>query len=257
MTNFKTQTFKGSLLELLEDCNPHLAHPMTANSFSFAHQWLQEQFDHIDANFIPVRKFGQFSQRGQFHSIENSNHFFIPVDNEPFCYFYHQWSTHRMIAETMKNLFLTKKVPVSWSCDVGDKRGMKFSGVSTPFRDRGLKLAHIQDAGVLPATMHTSVKADEFRVRFIRSLSPFNVFLFPGSASCTFQSNYQPLKKDWCEDTKIRQIAMSFLIEKLNLNHELFEEFVPDFHFDSHWKENAHNIHVTVTPKEKKAKKIA
>jgi hypothetical protein len=93
---------------------------------------------------------------------------------------------------------------------------MRFKGVKTSFRDRGLKLAHISDAA---RNVNTDFElTEQIAIRFLRTLSPFNVFLFPSGRCCEFRlisSNvgWRPKTVDWAEDPELRQIALAWLIE--------------------------------------------
>lgn len=250
MTNFKIETFKGSLNELLEECNPHLSDSKVIESFNEAHVWLIDQFDNVNNNIIPVRKFQSYKNRGQLESFENSSSHFMPVDNEPFCFFYAEWIEKKSHNDSLRILFKTKKVSASWNCDGGDKNEMKFSGVSTEFRDNGLKLAHIYDAGILEGAVQNSKSNDAIKTRFLRSLSPLNVFLFPSCRCCKItSSNYNLRINDWAEDQKIRQIALSFLISKLKIPKDSLSIFLPQFTFLEGWEELAKSIDVAVSPK--------
>lgn len=251
MTNFKIEQFKGTLMELIVECNPHFSDQKVINSFNEAHAWLIDQFDNVNNNIIPVRKFQEFNnKRGSLEIFENSTSQFMPVDNEPFCFFYAKWIAKESHNESLKVLFKSKKVPASWNCDAQDKNDMKFSGVSTSFRDNGLKLAHINDAGKLGDLFQNSKSNNEIRTRFLRSLSPLNVFLFPNyRCSKIVSSTYNPSVKDWAEDEKIRQIALSYLISKLKISKEFFNVFSPSLHYLENWEEIANEILVEIIPK--------
>lgn len=249
MTNFKIDFFKGTLKELLDECNPHLSDERVVKTFLGAHAWLISQFDDVNENIYPVRKFKKFNSRGALEVFEKKNSHFMPVDNEPFCYFYADWLKNKFVNKNIKELFEAKVVPASWNCDSKNNSNMKFCGVSTEFRDNGLKLAHINDAGILEGDLQNLTSSAAIKIRFLRSLSPLNVFLFPNYRNCTFKSNYNPSRKDWAEDSEIRQIALSFLVSKMKISKEMLQVFFPQLIFMNDWEERADGIIIEVTPR--------
>ena len=211
--NFRATVFRGSLRKLFEECSEALD---DANAFTSAHQWLRLQLHHT-TNILPVRKFAQHSLRGILFPMGKPKFSFMPCDNEPLADLYWRWTKGREIAGTIGQALTDGELVASWKSDevpVLASR-MKFRGVKTPFRDRGLKLAHIADAA-REITGDTTLP-EQIAIRFLRTLSPFNVFLFPSRRCCELRlisstSGWHPKSIDWAEDLEVRRLALAWLI---------------------------------------------
>jgi hypothetical protein len=213
-TNFREEAFRGTLEELLEQGKLEAAD--SARTFALAHQWLRLQL-HQANNIFPVRTSSQYKFRGSLHSIGDIGSLFMPADNEPLADLYRQWIEGWVIESTVGLALTEGKVVASWQCDQIPRPvpTMRFRGVKTSFRDRGLKLAHISDAARGVGTDMELV--EQITVRFLRTLSPLNVFLFPSGRCCEFRlissnTGWQPKTADWAEDPDLREIALTWLI---------------------------------------------
>jgi hypothetical protein len=208
-TNFKTTPFRGTLLEVLEQGKVEA--DGATEHFPKAHEWLRSQLLE-KGNILPVRKFGNYTLRGSLHPFGVNGSSFMPCDNETVAHLYKCWARSEP-TETTIGLALTDcKLPASWRCEASPKPTMRFKGVKTPFRDRGLKLAHINDAGRVSTTFPFE---EQIGIRFLRSLSPLNVFLFPSRRCCEYRilsknHDWNPVTSDWAEDGELKGIALAW-----------------------------------------------
>jgi hypothetical protein len=142
----------------------------------------------------------------------------MPSDNEPLAHLYQQWIHGCEVDGAIGQALAKGTLIASWRCDQTPQpvSTMRFRGVKTEFRDRGLKLAHINDAA---RGVGTDIKLpQQIAIRFLRTLSPFNVFLFPSGRCCEFRlissaTGWLPKTTDWAEDPELRQIALAWLVE--------------------------------------------
>lgn len=249
--NFKTDTFSGSLLDLFELCWEEM---LDAKTHLTAHRFLITQ-PTIHQNILPLRKFApDYSERGKLWAIENFQ--FLPVDNEPLAFLYKTWKSGGVANKTLGDMLRGREIPASWSCDARDGSGMRFSGVSTPFRDHGLKLAHLSDAAI---GIDPSLSTRSIILRFMRSLSPLNVFLFPNFRQVEFKllrssENWKPTRADWAEDRWLRSVALSWLMDKLvsaNSSEltQIMADFGPGLSPNPNWRQAAAKTEITVTPR--------
>ncbi len=248
--NFKTTAFSGNLKELFELCWKEMP---DIQSHLDAHQWLLDQ-SVISGNILTIRKFSPHDKRGVINSLGNL--YFLPVDNEPLCALYKKWKNNIPIRHDLIVLLKNHDIPASWFCDIPNKHGMKYFGVSTSFRDNGLKLAHINDAakGISPL-----INLPTITLRFLRSLSPLNIFLFPSHKKVSFKlisstQSWVPHKKDWAEDDWVRSVALGWLIDKIgNNNSSLFNaaqiSFGANIIAHPNWNGAATGTIVSITPK--------
>ncbi|MBI2522462.1 MAG: hypothetical protein HYV97_18725 [Bdellovibrio sp.] len=245
--DFKSTPFSGTLLELLELCWEHMPDDAVCRD---AHHWVEEQ-PKIAGNLLPVRKFSPaHSSRGQICVCGSLR--FIPTDNEPLAGLYKLWTQGQVPSEPIGVMLRKRIIPASWNCDVISNDGLRFSGVSSPFRDHGLKLAHISDAAL---GIQGQVDGQSITVRFLRSLSPLNVFLFPSHRQvvCSVvkaSDGRMPTRRDWAEDALIRGVAFGWLLDKLSYSSatNFFSKWA-DLAPDLNWKQVAAGTIVTVKPK--------
>ncbi len=220
-----------------------------------AHRWLVSQ-KYVRGNLLPLRKFSpQHNQRGTIFSVGELQ--FMPSDNEPLAALYTEWTDGRIPALTLKEMLLQGSIPASWAHDTPIRpNGLRFGGVKSSFRDFGLKLAHINDAA---NGIHFPQSDDDFSVRFLRSLSPLNLFLFPSYKIVSFSlisttSGWNPKGADWAEDQWIRRIAMSWLSDKIgNSAGTIFNTLQSDFGGvlpqNPDWKKDALGTTVRIEPR--------
>ena len=155
---------------------------------------------------------------------------FLPTDNEPLAHLYRHWTRSGKMDASIGRALTDGQLVASWKCDEAPKSAssMRFRGVKTAFHERGLKLAHISDA----ASRGIAGSLDEqIAIRFLRSLSPLNVFLFPNSRCCEFrlissEINWEPTRVDWAEDPELQKMTLGWLAEWIGA--PLFDA-LPDF----------------------------
>jgi hypothetical protein len=251
--NFRQQAFRGTLREVLEQ--GRLESENSGGNFLQAHQWLTEQLIEKN-NILPIRTFGKYRSRGKLHSFGTNGSSFIPVDNEPLASLYQHWIQSGQIPQNIGSALSKGVVIASWRCDEPPSPigSLRFKGVKANFRDRGLKLAHVNDAAL---GISTSIPVDEqIAVRFLRSLSPLNVFLFPSIRCCDVHlistaAHFSPKKADWAEDSQLKGMALGWLLEWIG---KPLLDVLPDFGFPriqpaADWKRIAESIIIEVTPK--------
>ncbi len=246
--NFRNEEWSGSLLDLLEECNQHLSKMLP--TMVEAHYWLMAQTK-IDNNILPIRKYSGHSKRGQTKDFGSQEILVMAVDNEPLCSMYSKWmlNQQQLFSSNIANHLKRGEIIASWKCDVTPKPAMKFCGVKTVFRDRGLKLAHIFNAGT---DIGEDRANEQLKTRFMRSLSPFNIFLFPSHRSnpAVYVSGpLKPTEKDLAEDSVILKAVLGWMNDKLkenNFDEKLLEIFKPNFLQDKNWSTNLKETKVSV-----------
>lgn len=250
MTNFKIDIWKGSLLELFEEC---FNFGPSDNQIIKADEWIHKQLNNPE-NVFPIRKYAEHGLRGEV--FENDNKKYLAVDNEPLASLFKIWKDNSFECDkSIADLLNDNSVKASWKCDYNPKPEYKFGGVKTSFRDVGLKLAHIEDAGKLNANVEIDIK-----VRYLRTLLPSNIFLFPSHRISTItveeNSNYKNkiTRADWAECAYIRSLAKGWLTSKLSLikadyllkGDELLKDVIK---IPVDWKDQANNLKLTCTPR--------
>lgn len=256
--NFRTETFEGTLLELLDEC--WRAMPTLDVHFE-GHSWVRAQTS-VRGNVLPVRKFATHSQRGAIYQADTIS--YMPVDNEPLAALYRLWNLGTVSAGPIGEMLKCRAISASWKCDVPSKGGMRFTGVSAPFRDRGLKLAHLHDAAAGLGGRHD---LEAIEARFTRSLSPLNVFLFPSIRAATFSlieapDGWQPTRVDWAEDAWVRGVALgrmsAWIGSKGERLLEAFQESFPsDVRPNRDWELLAGATRIRVEPRASRAGRSA
>jgi hypothetical protein len=251
--NFRQQSFRGTLREVLEQGRLEIAN--SGGNFLRAHQWLREQLLEKN-NILPIRTFGKCKSRGKLHSFGTNGSSFIPVDNEPLASLYQHWIQSGQIPQNIGSALSKGLVIASWRCDEPPSPigSLRFKGVKANFRDRGLKLAHVNDAALGIST--TVPVHEQVAVRFLRSLSPLNVFLFPSIRCCDVHlistgARFSPKKADWAEDSQLKGVALGWLLEWIG---KPLLDVLPDFGFPriepaADWKRIAESTIIEVTPK--------
>lgn len=247
--DFKTETFEGTLLELLRTCNRDL--PEFRTRFADQHEWLLGQYAHTP-NLLPVRRGNGDNQRGSV--IESGQRRFLVADNEPLASIYKTVLEGGRFNGSMETLLRAGEISASWTCDVVDKAGLSFKGVSSSFRKRGLKLAHIFDAA--KGLEAVADRDDQLRLRFTRSLSTLNVFLFPNHRSCewTLLEGWAPTSRDLAEDDFVRSVALGFVMSSLGLPEAAWQTFragLPhvDVNVPDDWERAAAGTVIRVSPR--------
>jgi hypothetical protein len=250
--NFREEMFRGTLAELLEQGKPET--PDLGQTFSLAHTWLRRQLTQR-SNIFPVRKSSKYPLRGSLHQAGFAESLFMPTDNEPLADLYQRWLRGDMLDSAIGAALVEGKIVASWRCDQLPLPvpSMLFKGVKTSFRDRGLKLAHITDTA--RGFSSDMTLPEQITIRFFRSLSPFNVFLFPSGRCCEFRlissrAGWQPRLADWAEDLEIRKIALGWLVD---WQGTAALDALPDFRSELrpglNWLQVAHQTEIEVHPK--------
>jgi hypothetical protein len=179
----------------------------------------------------------------------------MPCDNEPLADLYRRWIESSEIPGTIGEALVSGNLVASWKCDLGTPQisSMKFKGVRARFRDMGLKLAHLVDAakGGLPETNF----ADQLTIRYLRSLSPLNVFLFPSARCCEFrllsgEKQWKPTSSDWSEDIELRRIALGWLLDDLGKPlSDALHDFASPLDPSDDWRRVSEGTVVEVRPR--------
>lgn len=240
--NFKFQSFQGSLLDLLEESN---SESLSRNVAKAVEQWLDAQLG-IPGNILPVRKFSGFAQRGARRSIGDIE--FMAADNEPLAALHSQWVRGNAPQRTFRQLLEQERLSASWSCDLPEKGNLHFGGVLTTARGRGLKLAHVEDAG----RCDNGANAEGMAVRFLRMFSPWNVFLFPSFRHVVFESSAAELHgcQDLAEHPLVRQIAAQWLLSRLGGDaKDVARRLSSTLPLLSDWRDIASHLQVRVAPR--------
>ena len=232
--------FKGTLLQLFEHC--HKFGPNTAGILNYD-GWISAQLG-IANNILPIRKFAPH-QRCTVITYNNMN--FLAVDNEPLA-----WLTENAAQKmpSLHDLITTKQMPISWNVRTKPGFVYKASGVATRFRDEGLKLAHIENAGKL------AVKpVHDLTERFLRSLLLSNVFLFPSPRVFDITLSNLPAgvtidQKRPEEDKYVRSLTKSWLESKLKGHQSSWNSsLTPELQTISNWSKLTSTILVEIRPK--------
>jgi hypothetical protein len=238
--------FEGTLLELFEKCAEETIYNNPEKILQME-QYIHQQRE--DSKILPIRKFAGLPKRGETKDTEGVT--FLSTDNEPLCWLIANWKPN--IGQSIAELLTSKNMPASWKCDVESPSiSLRYSGVSTEFRKRKLKLAHIENAGMVKS----GVDGDFFYTRFIRFLAPSNVFLFPSPRAFEVVVEASPdglrfeQHKDLSEDPSIRALAAGWLQDKLkNLGFKQHKEIMPELEIPENWKSIASTIKVKVFPR--------
>ena len=178
-----------------------------------AQQWIGAQTQ-IQGNILPIRKHKNFKLRGTVREIDGR--FFMAVDNEPLVHLYDSWCSGQHKTLSIKELLESKAIPASWKCDAG-KSAYRFCGINTHARKHGLKLCHIVDAGSSEGLMN----GREYETRFMRTMSPLNLFLFPSSRLVNFSIEDNPQnvrfeKKDLGECDYVQALAWAMICQRIS-----------------------------------------
>ncbi len=206
MTNFRNDSLTCTLEELMAICFNLMPH---INEIHKAQKWIENQLTETP-NLLPVRKYSKFSRRGS--TLVESDKSFISVDNEPLIALYQSWIDGKIPTDTILSQLERRQIPASWYKD-GVESSFKFCGVNAHFRKLGLKLAHIVDAADSSAKNHTT--------RYLRTMSPLNLFLFPSYRIARVEITKNPEninefeRADLAECRFIQQLAKSILFRKL------------------------------------------
>lgn len=249
MVNFRQDTFEGTLWDLLQECNKQW---LTSTTAADAHSRLVQNIN-LPGELLPVRKF-KGGKRGT--ELDAGQKKFLLVDNEPLAKLADLLIMQgaSILSSGIANLLTKHIIPASWKCDVDEKKhGFRYFGVKSKFRDNGLKLAHIEDA----AAGIKGTDEDTMIIRYLRSMSPLNIFLFPSPriAVVTVTNNPSGIslpRKDLSEHPFVRTMALSFLQTQLrsaNLGNNLVSVFNGELQFDNDWERKAKSIMVSVVPR--------
>lgn len=249
--NFKNEEFQGSLYDLLVDANEHL---FKFKEFTRAVQEYVEDQLKLASNILPVRKHAGFEKRGEIRYPSGSDIGYISADNEPLAYLTNLWFRGQIIEDPLVKMFSNGSMVASWKCDIAPKpEGYRFGGVQTEFRRKGLKLAHILDAGRdLDSPSSTE---NEMSIRFLRSISPINVFLFPNKRSCNFEIkenpfDWVPQNSDWAEDVSLRSAVLGWFVslwgEQIYLENNKFGQVIE---INEKWEDFLKGTRVRIVPK--------
>lgn len=254
MTNFKSEHFEGTLLELLEHCNGHAD---SRREQLLTHQeWLLQQLM-LSPNLLPIRKGQTYRERGRTVEVEDRR--YLIADNEPLAsQFQFLLDPQGRPPGSFLELLQAGHVSASWKADVSHPSPLRFRGVASAFRERGLKLAHIFDAA--DGLNRVEPLARQFELRFLRSQSPLNVFLFPGPRAATVRvvEGFEPGCSDLGEDPTVRGVALGYLSERLGLPPEawnLFRAGIGDIDLDvvADWERIGRTTRVEVSPGPRRA----
>ena len=250
MINFKQERFEGTLLDLFRECNAHLA--ASRERISQHHDWLVAQLD-VASNLLPIRKGGAYRERGR--TVGAGERRFLVVDNEPLASQYELVLQEQGFgAHSFEDLLRAGVVSASWKSDVANATPLHFKGVRSSFRARGLKLAHIFDAA--QGLDQVSSPHEQLPLRFLRSQSLLNVFLFPNPRSARFavKQGFVPTRTDLGEDGLVRSLALGFLLQETQLAPETCRVFRSGFEqldvaLPQDWEKTAREIVLEVHPK--------
>lgn len=250
MTNFKQENFTGTLLELLACCNGHLS--SIGARLREHHEWLMAELSHTP-NLLPIRKGHVYRERGG--RVEVGSRTYLIADNEPLAsQFEFLLDQERRPAGTFRELLQSGRIAASWRADVPGAAGLRFRGVGASFRQQGLKLAHVFDAA--DGLDQVGPLERQMEVRFLRSQSPLNVFLFPSPRVCTITvtKGPRPSEADLGEEPLVRRVALGYLVELLGMapgRWDLFRSGISSLDLETHedWKAMARSIELEVRPK--------
>lgn len=249
--NFKVETFAGTLFELLESCNGHSRDDWTR--LRAHHDWIVGELERTP-NLLPIRKGHTFRERGRV--VEVGPRSFLIADNEPLASQFELLLDRRNgLQGRFGDLLRSGTISASWKADLPSP-GLRFRGIKSSFRDRGLKLAHVFDAA--NGLERIEALGRQMELRFFRSQSPLNVFLFPSPRVCevTVKRGLTPTKSDLGEDPIIRRIALGYLAANLGVavdRWDLFRCGLRELDLDplSDWEKMAREIEFETRPKKK------
>lgn len=249
MTNFKLERFEGTLLELIDRCNAHVA--TVRGRVLEHHGWLLQQLSQAP-NLLPIRKGQTYRERGRV--VEVGAQCYLIADNEPLAsQFKYLLDEVGRPQGSFFELLQAGRISASWKSEVAAPSGLRFRGVATSFRQRGLKLAHVFDAAA--GLDRVAPLERQFEFRYLRSQSPLNVFLFPGprSASVRILEGLSPTRSDLGEDPAVRAVVMGYLADRLQLAPEEWNLFRAgldgvDLEVVADWEQIGNTTRVEVTP---------
>ncbi|WP_224247610.1 hypothetical protein [Hyalangium gracile] len=179
MPLFDNGAFDGDLAELIQRCMQFVPAP---ERLAEADQWLASLEE--DGRLLPVRKFAGRPTRGELFAVGRRR--FVPIDNETLVHLYRELLEGGVPEGDFEDLYRRGALTVSWKLDTETSAlgsQIRKGQVAAPFRDEGLKLAHLIDAarGLAGETEPDLVQ------RFRLTLNPLNCIPFPSPKRYRFE----------------------------------------------------------------------
>ncbi|MFL5358697.1 hypothetical protein [Archangium sp.] len=179
MPLFDNGAFDGDLAELIQRCMQFVPAP---ERLAEADRWLASLEE--DGRLLPVRKFAERPTRGEFFAVGRRR--FVPIDNETLTHLYRELLEGSVPEGDLEDLYRRGVLTVSWKLDtetsaLGSR--IRKGQVAAPFREEGLKLAHLIDAA---RGLASETEADLVQ-RFRLTLNPLNCFPFPSPKRYQFE----------------------------------------------------------------------
>jgi len=179
MRLFEGGRFDGNLAELIDRC---MIFVPTAQRLAEADRWLAEL--ELHGRLLPIRKFARRANRGEVFSVGHRR--FVPVDNETLAHIHRELLLGNVPQGDLEDLYRQGTLTLSWKTDtartdLGSR--LRTGQVAAPFRDEGLKLAHLIDA----ARGVGGSSEEDFVQRFRLALNPLNCFPFPSPKRFRFE----------------------------------------------------------------------
>ncbi len=179
MRLFEEGRFDGNLAELIDRCMPFVPRPEV---LAEADRWLAGLEQH--GRLLPVRKFAERANRGEVFTV--GRRWFVPVDNETLAHLYGALLCGSVPQGDLEELYRSGALTLSWRLETFSPvmgSGVRTGQVRAPFRDQGLKLAHLIDA----ARGLASETEGDLTQRFRLTLNPLNCFPFPSPRRFRFE----------------------------------------------------------------------
>ncbi|RKG93497.1 hypothetical protein D7X32_43665 [Corallococcus carmarthensis] len=180
---------------------------------------------------------------------------FVFIDNEALSWINEGLRAGRVPSMGFLDLFSGGVVPLARHVEFDPSQhipGWRALHVDTELRRRGLKLAHLVDAG----QGESPVTLEQFSNRFRRTMSPANIMPFPSSRCVNFQVTKAPFiicRKDLAEERAIQSVLLAAMQE--HAGGGLVEAIVGasgnKLRPAPYWRETARRIELEILPKER------
>ncbi|WPB82071.1 hypothetical protein KYC5002_23525 [Archangium violaceum] len=245
---FRQNSWSGTLENLIEsELLPELP---SRSTLERSHEWIECLLAQR-AGLYPVRRKGD--NRGkvvQFGAMK-----FVFIDNEPFSWINEGLRVGDVPGTGFLELFSGGALPLSRHVEFDPSEhipGWRAQQVDTELRRRGLKLAHLVDAG----RGESPVTLEQFSNRFRRTMSPANIMPFPSSRCVSFRVIQAPImirRKDLAEEPVVQRVLLAAMRDHAGdgLVGAIVRAGGNQLRPDLSWRETARRIELESLPKDR------